>query len=663
MINRSIFFSLECALASALLAAGCGGPIPTEPDSADRAQKSAVPTGIGSPVESSQVARNDSTASTDVTSTSGGLQISPFGTDELQSDLIPATDDERTSDSTPPSEWRAAKEAAKRVAANKPALDSAEESDGEPAASDDNPPAAEAEPANAGPPANSAGTSANVSNKRVVAEPSPKADTKAAPNKPAAPAARPQFESWPKPKAAFLISGQQHGFFEPCGCTEMQSGGMARRGDLVRRAEAMGWAVVGLDVGGNARRTRRQSQIKYEMLLAAYKDLHYLGIAVGPEELRLGADFFLQQLNPDDTSANVPLMSSNVVLFESPDIGTPKSVRVIDINGVKVGVTAITGPKFNGAAIIDENSNDIRIDDPLAALPKALEQIDAQKPDLRVLLAHIDLEDARKLVEKFPQFDIVLAAGGPEDPLGQPVKVGNTWLLETGHKGKSVGVLGYFPDTPERFRYEYVELDQARFKEDRRMIEHMRNYQQRLIDEAIAGNHPDNAPVKHASGSTYVGAEKCGECHTKAYAKWQTTPHANAFESLKHAREGAVEYGISRAFDAECLSCHVTGWHPQEVFRYETGFINEEFAANAQEKDMARLLKGNQCENCHGPGSKHVELTSTGDESKYPEARKLMKVTLEAAKKHLCFECHDVENSPHFKFETSWPEIEHKGLD
>ena len=128
--------------------------------------------------------------------------------------------------------------------------------------------------------------------------------------------------------------------------------------------------------------------------------------------------------------------------------------------------------------------------------------------------------------------------------------------------------------------FELVSLDENRFDDSLAMIEHMRFYQERLKDERIvAVEHLEHA-LKHPSGATYVGAEKCGECHTKAYEKWLETKHAHAFESLKHAREGAKDYGISRIFDPECLACHVTGWHPQEVLRYEGGFVNEEFARN-----------------------------------------------------------------------------------
>ena len=40
-----------------------------------------------------------------------------------------------------------------------------------------------------------------------------------------------------------------------------------------------------------------------------------------------------------------------------------------------------------------------------------------------------------------------------------------------------------------------------------------------------------------------------------------------------------------------------------------------------------------------------------------------MRQSLEQAKNGGCYECHDIDNSPEFDFDTYWPQIEHKGLD
>src|SRR5438128_9586945 len=47
------------------------------------------------------------------------------------------------------------------------------------------------------------------------------------------------FRNWPKPDVAVVLSAQQYGYLQPCGCSEPQKGGLARRfnmiGDLRKR--------------------------------------------------------------------------------------------------------------------------------------------------------------------------------------------------------------------------------------------------------------------------------------------------------------------------------------------------------------------------------------------------------------------------------------------
>jgi hypothetical protein len=69
-------------------------------------------------------------------------------------------------------------------------------------------------------------------------------------------------------------------------------------------------------------------------------------------------------------------------------------------------------------------------------------------------------------------------------------------------------------------------------------------------------------------GHQFVGSAVCGECHTKAHAIWEKTPHQHATESIVHPKERSE---IPRHFDPECLSCHVTGWEPQKYVPFAGG--------------------------------------------------------------------------------------------
>lgn len=476
------------------------------------------------------------------------------------------------------------------------------------------------------------------------------------------PGDKPLLDGWQAPAFALLLSGEQHGYFEPCGCTATQSGGMSRRDDLLMQIKQRGWTVGGLDLGGLVKRSRRQSQIKFETMLNAMRDMGYFCTALGPQDLQLGADFLVSQhvQDPDSPESSLGFVAANVILFDIPELETPLRFKLFEINGIRVGVTAVLGESIGAREFPDGNSKMVRVVEAAPAVKQALADMKKEEPDLLILLSHSTHRETEALLKQFPgEFDVCVTAGGVEDPRGETRMLGDTLLVEVGHKGKSCGVLGFYPDSESRFRFELVNLDKYRFKDSMRMVEHMRYYQDRLKEEQLAGVE---IPIRHPSpsGATFVGAAQCGECHSQAYEKWQETPHAQAFESLKHPRHGNPDYGITRIYDAECLACHVTGWEPQKVLRFESGFINTEFATTELEKMQGEILQGQQCESCHGPGSQHVALIEAG---KTDEALAEVRVTLEQAKDRVCYSCHDVDNSPNFEFDKYWERVAHPWRD
>ena len=466
---------------------------------------------------------------------------------------------------------------------------------------------------------------------------------------------KPMFDGWNKPAFALVLSGEQHGYFEPCGCAEKQSGGVSRRHDLIQQIQAKGWPVTGLDLGGTVNRNRAQTKLKFQTFLAAMQDMRYSVLNLGPEELKLGAADLLAYHAPDpkDPLASVSFVSANVTLFGSPDLGTPIRSKALTLGKHKVGVTSVLGASFRKEVTPEGANVDITIDDPATVLPAVLKELQAQQPDLLVLLSHGTLVEGKALAKQFPQFAVVFSSGGVEDPeFDNPLKVGETLFVQVGRKGKYTGVIGYFPDDAQnRLRFELIKLTEERFQDSPKMVEHMRLYQDLLKDSALAETEP---PIKHSSGAKFVGTKVCAECHSKAFAVWEKSDHAHAYDSLIKGRPELKNRWVSRVHDPECLACHTTGWHAQDVLRYDSGF---------ESKEKTPQLLHNGCENCHGPGSRHIQLIDAGDKD---AANKEVRLTLADAKKTHCVTCHDLDNDPHFNsasFDSYWEKIKHVGRD
>ncbi len=193
----------------------------------------------------------------------------------------------------------------------------------------------------------------------------------------------------------------------------------------------------------------------------------------------------------------------------------------------------------------------------------------------------------------------------------------------------------------------------------------------------VAGDYVISLKMTHAGGdttltktitaATYVGADRCGQCHPQAKADWEKTKHAQALTK----KISGFQTGH---FQARCISCHSVssntsavnvptadngsfwdvaadlGWtFPsdltqgtwQEVGSGETPSANAivDGAWNIDLKNstwdqMPAGLKamGNiQCESCHGPGSAHAA-------GAFAQANKKIGDSLENG---VCAKCHD----------------------
>ena len=492
------------------------------------------------------------------------------------------------------------------------------------------------------------------------------------------PKPKPFLEGWAKPAATLVLSGEMRGYLEPCGCTAGQHGGLGRRADLIESLEKRGWPLAGFDVGGLMNRPNRtQSVSKLASALRSLDQLQYKAIGLGREEVQM------DPANLWPAADESPFVSANLVIFppdgelkiqdafdESYSFGR-RPWKLVQVGDVKIAVTSVFGLKFQAEVMGPSGRlRDIAPVDPIAALKMVLPKMQAENPDLLVLLSHATVEESKDYAAKFPEFDIVVTAGSAEDGKEKPERVGKTLVLQVGAKGKTVGVVGFYPEGKERLKYELADLD-SRFEEHKSMKDQMALYQEMLKELNIAQAekavpHPGKGSVD-GGDLRFVGAAKCGECHTKAFSKLKNSRHAHAYDSLITGRKDE-KHVVARNHDPECLSCHVTGWDPKEVTPYISGYLFEEPIADRKGNPVLPDLKGQQCENCHGPGSKHVEaeLAWKKTNKRTPEVdnwRKFMHNDLAWAKANLCIRCHDGDNSPKFKFEEYWEKVKHPGKD
>jgi len=456
----------------------------------------------------------------------------------------------------------------------------------------------------------------------------------------------PVFVGWPKPKLALIITGRQRGYIEPCGCAglDRMKGGMTRRHTFFKELRQKSWPVVGIDVGGIARGYGRQAAMKFHTMVDGMRAMNYDAITLGKTDLLLETGELLADAASMEGQKS-PFLSANVALFGF-DAKLTADSHVVQRGGMRLGITGVLGPGFQK----EINNREIEMRDPQTALRPIVDKLKT-KADFLILLAHASMDETLELAKAFPEFQLVVTAAGAAEPPKEykTLNDGKTILIEVGEKGMDAVVLGIFDDEKQPFRYQRVPLD-SRFAASLDMQRLMEAYQDQLKAAGFSGlgirpvvPHPGKE-----TGGRFVGTKECKTCHEESYRVWKKSKHAKAFKTL-------VELKPPRQFDPECVSCHVTGWHPTKYFPYQGGYAS--FEKTPQLIDVG-------CETCHGPGGAHVKAEQGSDEALQVKLQKALVITKEEAAdaisaKQNCFTCHDGDNSPDFDFKTYWPDVEH----
>lgn len=453
-------------------------------------------------------------------------------------------------------------------------------------------------------------------------------------------------ETWQTPDAVLFITGDQHGYIEPCGCTglDKQKGGVARRMTFMNQLRARGWPLVPIDAGNQIRRIGQQASIKFNWSSQALTKMEYKSVGFGPGDMRLSVGDLLA------VAVDQPIyVAGNIVLVDASLVPSHQLIRQGEWT---IGVTSILDPEALDAPV----EADVTISPIKESAQKVLAELKAAGANFKVVTFFGDEAAARQLMKDVPGFDLIVASGGYGEPTYQPESIegGTARMILTGNKGMFAGLVALSQGKP--MKYARVPLTHE-YQDAPEMRQLMRDYQAQL--EALELKGLGLSPIPHPSGRKFVGTEKCGECHKTAFNIWQGTPHVDATD---HIVKPPKERGdIARHFDPECISCHVTGWNAQNYYPYETGYLGLE---------ESKHLHGNGCENCHGPGKAHSDAEDANSGATDEEKKKLrleMRLPYEKAKEH-CMTCHDLDNSPDFHDEDAfediyWPQVEHYGVD
>lgn len=539
----------------------------------------------------------------------------------------------------------------------------------------------------------------------------------------------PDYKKWDKPDIALVLSGQMHGFIDKCGCSDPQYGGLPRRYNFVQSLKAMKWDVVGVDLGEVAqlKGIHAQNLLKFDLAMKSLSFMNYRAVAVGKHEILSPIGEALTEIYDKNRTHPRLISLSHAEAKKGEILHDELNLRQWEIivgPGPKIGVTSLMGPDMrdllqNQAKLLKKNETELR--DALNAfadagveigiilhhehpdVPKNLEgfqrmkAVESARAEQAKLCAKF-CDDERAKNRKIPPIMLMMVlTDEPEAPslmrpIGGKMPGG---IVEIGHKGKYVGLVGIYRErTGYRLQYQTVRMGpewetKKGEEKDNQILALMEKYNEELKRQNMLAKYPrtphfNQLPDQGDTGlkATFVGSERCMECHQEAAAAWtrdvgKAPSHFKATETLEN-----LKFPAGRQHDPECMKCHTTGlMHPGGYNDLIVGLANwpNKPAAPINPKKFAahnESLRGVGCESCHGPASHHVKNPNdkdihalmnpfkiTEDERKWvtvleknpgnaqaEAALKKLYQTSPAKRRmaDMCTKCHDLENDVHW---------------
>jgi hypothetical protein len=458
------------------------------------------------------------------------------------------------------------------------------------------------------------------------------------------PTTRPiQLASLPVPESSISIffTADVQGHLEPCGCTKDPLGGVDRLSNYINEAKKRPKhsGSLFLDAGDLLFEKKvitfdRNAQLDKAGLIAQFwSDLGLTVAMTGPRDLAAGPE---------------ALQSPSLAKLPRLNASLPDQRRLLkEVAGLKIGIIGVASKESGAPAATD----------PLAAFKEDVAALTKDGAQQIVVLSYGSYAFAQSLAAVGGIHFIVVASGDPEhiakldkEPGPSPTLANNVVILTPFSQGQTVGEIELrlqgndlsFQDGGKPMRLKESADNTARRMQE--MLDKIAEAKKKKLDPsslekavgklskdyerqaqeaeaAIEGSHfiarvvslsseigsdpasekrkedfmvaqgvkfkeaakSEVLPEPEPGKASYVGAEACADCHEPEDKFWKETSHSHALQTLiTDNRDG----------HPECIECHVAG------FRKPGGTTL-----------VSRLdeLGGVQCENCHGPGSLHVD--------------------------------------------------------
>jgi hypothetical protein len=504
----------------------------------------------------------------------------------------------------------------------------------------------------------------------------------------------------PPAPGLLMLSGLK-GYTEPCGCTlDILLGGIDRIVGFAMQAQKELPASALVDAGNFFFETRRveehdvpQERARVALIAEAAKRMGLRATVPGELDFALGTQFYLDTLAKTDAK---PLAVNMRIRRDDGSYHELDGSIVVFLGELEVLLLGAAVPSlYEGLSGVDVT--------PVQAGLDRVWKASSAKPDadVRVLLLHGGLAEAKRLLRDNPRLDFVLVGADPRET-DQVDSVNQGFTLEPYDQGRYLGVLKFYSaaDRTSSF-FNAREGSQAEVEKIDRQIAHVNRNLDRLATQKgtpmtttlrrrLKDLEQRRSQIAHADLQIVSGQPTFlwrtvpmdGEIQSDAGIGDKRKVYNESLENLSklvdrkvvpavegqpsfigsdecaschveetafwketshgHALETLVER--DKAFDAKCIGCHVVGYDaPGGSVLGRVRYRSEAKTADGASIAIDKNLENVGCESCHGPGAFHRFAPVDGD----GRPQHIVSSPDEA----VCAQCHVPEHSPRFNFD------------
>jgi 2',3'-cyclic-nucleotide 2'-phosphodiesterase (5'-nucleotidase family) len=265
---------------------------------------------------------------------------------------------------------------------------------------------------------------------------------------------------------------------------------------------------------------QQSARLKAEVIAQIYRKIGIDAVNVGELDLALGINY-LKELAKKQS---FPFISANLV----DDKGAPIFPRYVirSVNGKSVGIFGVIGDTSEMSTKVNEiTKGAASVQDPLEAAEAVVKELNTKKVDYIVALTHQGTNRDWVIARRVSGIDLVVG-GHDKQRTKDPFEAEKTLIVQAGEKGQYQGMLQVAMDGTKKAQNTLVSYDDN-IQNDAAIKAMLVEYNDKLAEMYGGGEN------KQAAAATVaLRLNACEPCHGTQVAKWKTSPHAKAYDTL-----------------------------------------------------------------------------------------------------------------------------------